>query len=344
MKNAAHFCIVAATTVLLLVVGKSIIIPFVFAFLFWFITREVRLGINKVPFIKSYFPNWLKNTLVFIVLVVLFGFVSEILTNNITKLTNSYTEYQPNVERIVEKLGAVLHVDLVETIKGFFEKFDYAGILSGIANSLSGILGNAFMIVIYALFLFLEERSFRKKMVKMFSNPENYKRTNSILTKIEDSISNYLKLKTYVSLLTGFLSFIVLLLVGVDYAIFWAFLIFLLNYIPTVGSLIATIFPAIFSLIQFGEFTPFLIVLVAVGAVQVVVGNLVEPRVFGKSLNLSPLVTILGLALWGSIWGITGMILSVPITVAMMIAFSQFKSTRPVAMLLSGNGDIDDIA
>lgn len=103
------------------------------------------------------------------------------------------------------------------------------------------------------------------------------------------------------------------------------------------------VFPAVFSLLQFGEVTPFLIVLIAVGCIQVIVGNIIEPKLFGKSLNLSPLVTILSLAVWGKIWGITGMVLSVPITVIMIIIFSQFEKTKSVAILLSENGDIEEI-
>ena len=80
-----------------------------------------------------------------------------------------------------------------------------------------------------------------------------------------------------------------------------------------------------------------------VGAIQVIVGNLVEPRLFGKSLNVSPLITILSLAIWGKIWGITGMVLSVPITVIMIIVFSQFEKTKKIAIILSENGEVDEI-
>ena len=125
---------------------------------------------------------------------------------------------------------------------------------------------------------------------------------------------------------------------------FWAFLIFLLNFIPTIGSLIATIFPAAYSLLQFGEFSPALLVLVIVGTIQLVVGNIVEPRVMGSSMNISPLVTILALTFWGMIWGITGMILSIPIMVVLVIIFSQFESTRPIAILLSEKGEIENIS
>lgn len=344
MKNSANFIIVTIAIVAVLVVGKGILIPFVFALIFWFLTREIRKTIYKIPFTKKFIPKWLSNILVFSLIILSFSFISEIITNSITDLTESYSKYETNIDAIIKNIDAYFHVDIVKSIKSVVGKFNYGSVLGDIANGISSILGDTFMIVIYALFIFLEETSFKKKLHKMFLNKEdNYNNIQALLGKIETSISNYLRLKTYVSLLTGILSYLVLLLVGVDSAPFWAFLIFLLNYIPTIGSLIATVFPAIFSLLQFGELTPFLIVLLAVGVVQVIVGNVVEPKVFGKSLNLSPLVTIIALAVWGKIWGITGMILSVPITVIMIIVFSQFEKTKSIAILLSENGDIEEI-
>jgi predicted PurR-regulated permease PerM len=148
-------------------------------------------------------------------------------------------------------------------------------------------------------------------------------------------------MKTLICLLTGILSYIVLLLVGVDFPVFWAFLIFLFNYIPVIGSYVATLLPVIFSFLQFGSFTPGLMVLIFVGAIQVVIGNFIDPRFMGNSVNLSPLVIILSMAFWGAIWGITGMFLSVPIMVIIVIAFSKMPRFRPFAILMSGNGEID---
>lgn len=344
MKNSVNFIIIIITVIAALVIGKGILIPFVFALIFWFLTREIRKTIYKIPFAKKYIPFWLSNIFVFTLIILSFGFISGIITNSIAELSTSYSKYEPNIDSIIKNLDAYFHIDILKSIKSVIGDFNYGSVLGNIANGISSLLGDTFMIVIYALFIFLEESSFKKKLIKMFQGKESsYANMQSMLSKIEVSISNYLRLKTYVSLLTGILSYIVLLLVGVDSAPFWAFLIFLLNYIPTIGSLIATVFPAIFSLIQFGEFTPFLIVLAAVGGVQVVVGNLIEPKLFGKSLNLSPLVTILSLAVWGKIWGVTGMILSVPITVIMIIIFSQFEKTKSVAIFLSENGDIDKV-
>ena len=132
----------------------------------------------------------------------------------------------------------------------------------------------------------------------------------------------------------------ILKIVGVHYAVFWAFLIFLLNFIPTIGSLLATIFPAVFCLLQFGEFTQCLMVFFIVGSIQVFIGNFLEPKWMGNSMNISPLIAIIALVFWGSIWGTTGMILSIPITVILIIVCSQFQSTKPIAMLLSEKGKI----
>ncbi|WP_442264819.1 AI-2E family transporter [Tenacibaculum sp. ZS6-P6] len=343
MNKASNFIIVTTAIIAVLVIGKGILIPFIFAVIFWFFTREIRKLIYKIPFAEKFIPKWISNILVFSIIILAFGFISEIITNSVTNVTESYTKYEPNIERIITDLGNYLNVDILTSIKSVVGDFNYGSVLGDIANGVSGLLGDTFMIIIYALFLFLEERSFVKKLYMILSKGNNYNNIQTMLDKIEDSISNYLRLKTYVSLLTGILSYFVLLFVGVDSAPFWAFLIFLLNYIPTVGSLIGTIFPAIFSLLQFGEFTPFIIIALAVGAIQVVVGNVIEPRLFGKSLNLSPLVTILALSVWGKIWGITGMVLSVPITVIMIIVFSQFEKTRSIAIMLSENGEIDKI-
>jgi predicted PurR-regulated permease PerM len=157
----------------------------------------------------------------------------------------------------------------------------------------------------------------------------------NIFGKIDHSISNYLGIKTLVSLMTGLCSFIVLLIIGVEAPLFWAFLIFILNFIPAIGSLIATAFPAIFALFQFGDFKEAILILAIVGSLQLVFGNLIEPKLMGNSLNISPLVVFLTLALWGLIWGITGMLLSVPITVILIIIMSEFPGSRPVAILLS---------
>ncbi|MEM9341044.1 MAG: AI-2E family transporter, partial [Bacteroidota bacterium] len=299
--------------------------------------------LHKVPFLKEQAPNWLLNAFVFIIVLVGLTLVSGLITSNIKSLMENGEMYKANLDIILNQVNTRFNIDVYEQLSSSVEKADYTSTLTTIADSLSGALGDFIMIILYAAFILSEESSLKNKIKKLFSDPTKYERTTSILKKINDASSDYIRLKTYVSLLTGGVGYVFLLIMGVDAAFFWAFLMFALNYIPTIGSLVATVFPAVFSLIQFGAFTPFIIILAVLGIIEWLIGNVLEPKIMGNSLNLSPLVTILALVVWGQIWGITGMLLSVPITVVMVIIFSQFESTRSVAILLSENGELDDI-
>ena len=142
----------------------------------------------------------------------------------------------------------------------------------------------------------------------------------------------------FTSSLTGVLSYIFLRIVDVDFAGVWGLLIFLLNFIPTVGSIIATIFPAMIALAQSDGYTLFLLVLAGIGILQVCIGNIIEPRLMGNSFNLSPIVILLNLGLWQYIWGIPGMFLCVPFLIILTIILSHFPKTRPIAIILSSDG------
>lgn len=341
MKNTAYFCIVAISIVTALIYGKSLLIPFIFALLLWFLSRKLRLTFNRIKFVNNFFPSWMKNTVSSLVILSLLVVISKILTSNINTLALASQNYDTNIGSIIESLSLYLSVDLVETLKVQLGNINFGNILSLIFNSLTELFGNLFMIIIYVLFIFLEEVNFHKKLLLAFSTKNKQDKISTVIDEIEASVTNYLGLKTLVSLSTGFLSYLVLLFIGIDAPIFWAFLITLLNYIPTIGSLIATVFPATYCLLQFGELYPFVLVLILVGLIQIIIGNILEPRLMGNSLNISSLATLITLSIWGSIWGITGMFLSVPISVILIIILSQFPSTRPVAIMLSDKGEIN---
>lgn len=341
MKNTAYFCIVAISIVTALIYGKSLLIPFIFALLLWFLSRKLRLTFNRIKFVNNFFPSWMKNTVSSLVILFLLVVISKILTSNINTLASASQNYDTNIGSIIESLSLYLSVDLVETLKVQLGNINFGNILSLIFNSLTELFGNLFMIIIYVLFIFLEEVNFHKKLLLAFSTKNKQDKISTVIDEIEASVTNYLGLKTLVSLSTGFLSYLVLLFIGIDAPTFWAFLITLLNYIPTIGSLIATVFPATYCLLQFGELYPFVLVLILVGLIQIIIGNILEPRLMGNSLNISSLATLITLSIWGSIWGITGMFLSVPISVILIIILSQFPSTRPVAIMLSDKGEIN---
>ncbi len=308
--------------------------------LFWFIMRSLKERLDKIGFVKKYFPSWLKTFLSSVIILFLLVGLFEILSNNIAQLSESYQKYEANITAVIDSINQQFNLNIVESVQKQMGDFDFGTLLSNVFASLTDIISSTFMIIIYALFILLEESNFPNKLQAMFKQHEDYKEFMDILGQIENSISDYFRLKALVSLITGGLSFFALWMIGVESPIFWAFLIFILNFIPTIGSLIGTIFPAVFALLQFGEIGPFVTILLVVGLIQLLVGNILEPRLMGSSMNISPLVTILALSIWGALWGVVGMILSVPITVIMIIVFSHFEQTRPVAILLSEKGEI----
>lgn len=340
MKKLAYSLIAIGGILTLLILAESVLIPLVFGVVVWFLGKSFKNLVERIPGVKKRLPGLVVNILVFVLLVLVIGVLSSLIRTNVNELLLSYDFYKDNIDSLLIQLSEKLNIDIQDNIENAMEGFDYGTILTSIANAISSIFGDAIIILVYAAFIFSEEASFKLKLQKMFTENERYQRVSGMLNKIGTSFSDYIRLKTYVSLLTGAVGYVFLLIMGVDSPFFWALLMFLLNYIPTVGSLIATIFPAFFSLLQFGEFTPFFIILIGLGVIEWIIGNVIEPKIMGNSLNLSPLVTILALIVWGQIWGITGMLLSTPITVIMVIVFSQFENTRSVAILLSQNGDV----
>ncbi len=335
--------ITVALVLVLLNVGQSILLPFVFALLIWFVVKKTRNLIDKVGFIRTYIPTWIKSILASFLIFGLILVAAKVLMQSIENLSLSYKDYVSNVEVISAKVNEYFKIDIQEEVSQFVTDFDFTSYLKSLFNSLSEILGHMVMIVFYVIFLFIEESLFQRKFRLIFNKEEQYHDYLNIMQKVDKAMSSYISLKSIIAILTTSLSYIILLAVGVDSPLFWAFLIFMLNFIPSVGPIIGTVLPALFSLLQFGEFLPFFIILIGIGTIATLVGSLVEPRLMGNTLNISPLVAILSLAIWGTIWGITGMLLSVPITVALIIIFAQFDGTRPLAILLSEKGRVKNL-
>jgi predicted PurR-regulated permease PerM len=341
LKNIAYLLVSASVLVFILITGRGLIIPFVFAILVWFIVREIRTVMNKVGFVNRWFPLWFKNILAFSVIIITGNFIISLVISNINELSQSYLLYETNLKQMIEWIDRYFKIDLIVIIKEQAKSLDFGTIAVAAIRQSTDLASNLFMILIYTLFIFLEETSFGEK-IKLLnqSNINESGKALEILNNIDKSVSKYLGVKLLTSAITGIASYITLWLIGVDYPFFWSFIIFILNFIPTVGSIVATLFPALFSALQYGEWIPFAMVLIFVGSIQMIVGNILEPAIMGRSMNISPIVTILALSFWGAIWGITGMILSVPMMVIIIIILAQFEHTKPYAILLSSKGEI----
>ena len=323
-----------------LVIGKAFLVPLAVAVMIWYVINALsRTYAKLIPWFDG--RNWM-TTLAALVSIGLFVTLAiDMVQNNIADVTAAAPEYKKNFTLLSERFTANSRLsEYLPNVPKMVESIEVVPIISGLADLFFNMIGNIFLVLIYVLFLMLEQGTFTKKIAAIFPESSRRESIMSILSHAQEDIQTYLWIKTVTSTLTGVVSYFILKWVGVDFAGFWAFTIFLLNFIPTVGSIIATLFPAVLALIQFETVYQFFVVLMAVGAVQIVVGNFLEPKLMGRSLNVSPFVVMLSLTLWGSIWGIAGMFLSVPITVMMLIVFAHFERTRYLAILLSGDGSL----
>ncbi len=340
-RNISHLLIIAIGSVFILWVGKDFFIPFIFALFVWFIMKNIKLLLNKSSTLKNKLPEWVKNLFSLLVILVAINFVINIVYANFRILANSIKDYTEKFETVVQTLNITFNIDVMESMRLYFEGVDFNALFISLFNYSTGLMGTIFVVFVYTIFIILEEPAFKTKLEKVFPNNYDFDETYKLLKRIDIAIAKYLGLKTLICLVTSVLSYIVFRIVGVDFPVFWAFLIFLFNYIPILGSYIATIIPFVFSLLQFGSFTPALIVLFSVGTIQMVIGNFLDPRIMGDNVNLSPLVIILSLSFWGAIWGIIGMFLSVPLMIIVVITFSKIPRFKPIAIFMSRSGAVD---
>lgn len=202
-------------------------------------------------------------------------------------------------------------------------------------GSIGSAMGSVFTVIFLVLFLLFELDSIPVKITAIFKGPHG---SLSYLRVIGANIRHYLSIKTLVSLLTGILVWGALKIIGVDYAIIWALIAFLLNYIPNIGSIIAAIPAVLFAFVQLGFGGALWTTLVFV-AVNMIIGNVVEPKVMGKGLGLSTFVVFVSLLFWGFVLGTVGMFLSVPLTMAIKIMLAQNEQTKWIAILLGSEDE-----
>lgn len=327
----------------LLVIGRDILIPLIIAIVIWYVLDTVARYFQGLSLGGVHVPRVVAVLLALGISILLVLFITDMIASNAVALAKDAPVYQQRIEGKVNHILSMIAPGVNLDMNRFNDLFNLEKLVGWVVSAVSGFLGIASLVVIYIIFIVSEQAAIPKKITALFTNSEQRTRINKRLSRLDENIRTYLTVKTFVSALTGILCYIVLVLFDVNYPAFWGFVTFLLNFIPTIGSLISVIFPALLSLVQFDSYVPFLGVTVVLTTIQFSIGNILEPYLMGSKLNLSGLVIIIALAVWGSIWGITGMILSVPIMVIIMLMLSASPTTRPIAILLSSNGAVDEI-
>ncbi len=273
-----------------------------------------------------------------VVLLGLFG-IGAVLGSLIGTSINEFTLRLP----VYQARFAELLAQVTDTLSGFgidlgatpkeanpFNPAAALGIVGNLAGNLGSLLNNAFMLFLTICFILLEASSFPHKIREALGHtPE----IDARMDEIGDSIRRYLGIKTLTSMLTGFLAYALLIVLGIEFAPLWALLTFLLNFVPAIGSVIAAVPPVALALV---DHSPHTAIIATVGylAINISIGNFLEPRVMGQGVGLSPLVVLMSLIFWGWVLGPVGMVLAVPLTVILRILLGGQPNTQWLAVLL----------
>ena len=309
--------------------AEAIVVPFLLAAFLAIITSPPFIWMQKkgVPKVLALLFIIVAFLSVLFLIGVLIGTSVNDFTSNLPfykeKLTN---QTQALISWLVEKNYVKPDFQLTKILNP-------AAVLNVVANALnqiSGIFADGFLILFTVIFMSLEINTLPRKLKKVFNNPD---KSLSQVNEIYQNINRYIGIKTLTSLGTGVLVYIFLLIVGVDYPLLWGVLAFVLNYIPTIGSIIAVIPPLLLSLVQLG-FIEAIVVLAGYITINTIIGNILEPKFMGMGLGLSTLVVFLSLVFWGWVLGPIGMILSVPLTITIKIALDSSEETRWLAVML----------
>ncbi|PCJ17550.1 MAG: permease [SAR86 cluster bacterium] len=336
IPSYASTMLVVVLVFYLLNAGESLLLPLVIAIVLWYLINTLSATFGRISIGEFKIPAPVCLIASFLTFILLVWALINFLGGSMGGVLEVVPLYQSNLTSRLETLPLfVMDTFQDQLITDWIDLPAYA---TSVAASFASVLASGGLILIYILFLFLEQGNFDQKITALFASSGQEDSVRKILDRVRNDIQKYISIKMFTSSLTGILSYIFLRIVDVDFAGVWGLLIFLLNFIPTVGSIIATIFPAMIALAQSDGYTLFFLVLAGIGVLQVCIGNILEPRLMGSSFNLSPIVILLNLGLWGYIWGITGMFLCVPFLIIITIIFSHFPQTRAIAIILSSDG------
>jgi AI-2 transport protein TqsA len=320
---AASLVILAAVaTAAALYFTRPVMVPFVLAIFVYYLMLPL---VDLLDF-KLKMPRALSVLITLLVVSGLLALLGLLITTSARGLLESQDIYRQKLADWAERALAILvrwdidigQQSLIDTLR----QMPIMRVVQRTAGTMLGLVTNGFLVLIFVIFLLLGRRTGRPQ--------------SGIFVAIDYKIRQFIVMKFVLSATTGILVGLILALFGLDLALVFGVLAFLLNFIPSIGSVISTFLPLPIALVQFDSLWAVLGVVLLPGAVQMVIGNGIEPKVMGEGLDLSPVTILLALVFWGLLGGVIGMLMAAPITAVLRIVLARFHTTRPVAELMAG--------
>ena len=334
--------IVAFAVVLtILVEARFILVSLVFALLIFSLTSQVINAVSRLRLGRWTITSWLASIVSFAIIAIgLLGISALFVSQANTVVLQAVTLSNQGVRKITE-LAGTYSPEAAATVEAAIRSFDINSYLRAAAGQASNALSASLFIILFVGFLYAERMFFANKLLNMVGSEKTAAKVATIANTIVGKINRYLLVKATISFLSSMAIFIIATLFGLELALPIAVMAFILNFIPSIGSVITVIMLGTVALIQFDPITAGIIVALAVVS-DFCLGSVLDPTLMGQTLRISPFGIIISLAFWSAVWGIPGAFLAVPIMVAIKVTCTHIPSARPMAVLLSRDGVLED--
>lgn len=343
MRDAPFLNLVLAMALVLmtgwlLVIGQGIILPIVMAIITVYVLTTASEVMGRLPVVDR-LPAYARHLIVLLAFTVALFAFTLVIQITVKQLLLGLPRYQANLEVLLTRLadqGWIEDTQTLDDVIGIvMEQINLQSLFLRLFSGFTSFSMTLMLVALYAAFMISERGSFAQKLTAALPAGNQARVTGEIVAQINSRIGDYLTAKTLINVILGVISYAIMWWMGVDFALFWALLIGLFNYIPYLGGPLGVAPPVILSLAQWGDPWSTIVLCVLLASVQTVIGLILDPKLVGRQVNLSPLVVLAALAIWGAMWGLPGALLAVPMTSIIAIVCSAFASTRFVSVLLA---------
>ena len=322
----------------MLVQAKFVLISLVIAIILFSLTADAISFVARLRIGPVRIANWLASMVAVLLIASALLTLSGLVLSQINTVLTTTLSYAEQATFAIAQLFSFMGEDVEAAVLASLRSIEISGYLRSAAGQAGNLLSGVVLVILFVAFLFAERLWFEVKLENLLGDRAQAERVRRIIGAIIRSINYYLLVKTAVSAVTGIAIWFIMWMLGLEFAVAMGVITFMLNFIPNIGSIVATLLVAVVTYIQVADPMVTLGVFLIAGAVQFSIGNIIDPWLMGRALRLSSFGIIMSLAFWGLVWGIPGMFLAVPIMVGVMIVCSQIPQARPVAVLLSREG------
>ncbi|KQW86805.1 AI-2E family transporter [Brevundimonas sp. Root1279] len=300
-------------------------------------------GVKRFIEDRTPIPDRFAGAAALIFIVLLFFASIAIIVNGaagfFTDASGVWSRIGPRLDRILIDASDMVGVDTAPTAAELMGQLDLNSYIASTANQARGTLTGAFFVMVYLAFLLASQAGFKRKIIGMFPDRTARNEAVEVFQRVRGGVEGYIWVQAVTGAMICVFAWILMRAVGLQNAEFWTFVIFVVGFIPVLGGAVAGLVPPLFALVQFETYWQATVLLIGLQAILFISGNFIQPRMQGDNQNIDPVVVLLALAFWGKIWGVVGMFLSTPLAVMAMAILAEFRGSRWMAILLSGDGE-----